>query len=141
MKQLPKIAIVGRPNVGKSALFNAIINKRVAIVDEEEGVTRDRIYGTAELFGQTFHVIDTGGMLSKSDRFANEVTEQAKIAIDESDAIIQVVDGALVLKLLIMKFLKLFGGQKKELFLLLTRWIMNTSKRNSMNSLSLAFNL
>ncbi len=92
-RHLPKIALVGRPNVGKSALFNAIIKRPVAIVDEEEGVTRDRLYGRSELFGNHFEIIDTGGLLGKTDTFFREITEQTEIAIEEADGIILVVDG------------------------------------------------
>jgi len=60
--QLPKLAIVGRPNVGKSALFNRLCNQRISIVDEAEGVTRDRLYAKADFFGRPFEVIDTGGI-------------------------------------------------------------------------------
>ncbi len=92
-RYLPKIALVGRPNVGKSALFNAIIKRPVAIVDEEEGITRDRLYGTSEFFGREFEVIDTGGLLGKDDVFHKEITQQTEIAIEEADGIILVVDG------------------------------------------------
>ncbi|MBM3184586.1 MAG: ribosome biogenesis GTPase Der [Chlamydiae bacterium] len=89
-----KIAIVGRPNVGKSALFNRICQKRLSIVDEAEGITRDRIYAEADLFGRPFLLIDTGGIdLSGSLPFAEEVKRQAEIAIKEADAIFFVVDG------------------------------------------------
>jgi GTP-binding protein len=91
---LPKIAIVGRPNVGKSALFNRICQKRISIVDEEEGITRDRLYAEADLFGRPFLLIDTGGIdLSGKIPFAEEVKQQAEMAIVEADAIILVVDG------------------------------------------------
>ena len=93
MSHLPKIAIIGRPNVGKSALFNCMVKKRLSIVDEEEGVTRDRLYGISDLFGRPFEVIDTGGMLSTDPLFGEEITRQAEIAIEEADGIIQVVDG------------------------------------------------
>jgi GTP-binding protein len=93
MSHLPKIAIIGRPNVGKSALFNCMVKKRLSIVDEEEGVTRDRLYGISDLFGRPFEVIDTGGMLSSDPLFGEEITRQAEIAIEEADGIIQVVDG------------------------------------------------
>ena len=93
MSRLPKIAIVGRPNVGKSALFNSICKKRIAIVDEAEGITRDRLYWDTDLFGRPFRIIDTGGIdaRSKAD-FNEEVKRQAEIAIEEADAIIMVVD-------------------------------------------------
>lgn len=91
---LPKIAIVGRPNVGKSALFNRICQKRLSIVDEAEGITRDRLYAQADLFGQPFLLIDTGGIdLSGKIPFAQEVRRQAESAIEEADAILFVVDG------------------------------------------------
>lgn len=93
MTHLPKLAIVGRPNVGKSALFNRICKKRIAIVDEAEGVTRDRLYAEGEIFGFRFEVIDTGGINTHSKALFNEeIKRQAEIAIEEADAIIQVVD-------------------------------------------------
>jgi GTP-binding protein len=90
----PKIAIVGRPNVGKSALFNRICQKRLSIVDEQEGITRDRLYAEAEAFGRQFILIDTGGV-DPSDKmpFNQEIRRQAGIAIKEADAVILVVDG------------------------------------------------
>jgi len=91
---LPKLAIVGRPNVGKSALFNRICGKRLSIVDEAEGITRDRLYAEADLFGRPFLLIDTGGIdLSGKILFAEEVKRQAEAAIEEADAILFVVDG------------------------------------------------
>jgi GTP-binding protein len=93
MTYLPKLAIVGRPNVGKSALFNRICKERIAIVDEAEGITRDRLYAEGELFGLRFQVIDTGGINAHSDAvFNEEIKRQAEIAIEEADTIIQVVD-------------------------------------------------
>jgi GTP-binding protein len=92
----PKIALVGRPNVGKSALFNRICQKRISIVDEQEGITRDRLYAESEIFGRKFTLIDTGGIdASETMPFNKEIRVQAKIAIDEADAIILVVDGQL----------------------------------------------
>jgi GTP-binding protein len=91
---LPKIAIVGRPNVGKSALFNRIVGKRISIVDEEEGITRDRLYAEAEVFGRPFLIIDTGGIdFSGKVPFNQEIRQQALFAVQEADAIIFVVDG------------------------------------------------
>lgn len=94
MPHLPKLAIVGRPNVGKSALFNRICKQKIAIVDEAEGVTRDRLYAESDLFGFHFQVIDTGGINPRSKvAFNEEIKRQAEIAIEEADTIIQVVDG------------------------------------------------
>ena len=87
------VAIVGRPNVGKSTLFNRLIQKREAIVDSVSGVTRDRHYGFSFWNGKDFTVIDTGGyMLGGEDNFEKEINDQVMIAIDESDIIIFAVD-------------------------------------------------
>lgn len=93
MSKLPKLAIVGRPNVGKSALFNRICKKKIAIVDEAEGITRDRLYSEAEFFGLPFEIIDTGGIDARSKAMFNEqIKRQAEIAIEEADTIVMVVD-------------------------------------------------
>ncbi len=87
------VAIVGRPNVGKSTLFNRLIQRREAIVDSVAGVTRDRNYGKSEWNGKEFSVIDTGGYVRGSDDvFEGEIRKQVELAIDESDVIIFVVD-------------------------------------------------
>jgi len=89
------IAIVGRPNVGKSTLFNRLIGGRHAIVDDKPGVTRDRNYGTFEWQGKEFTVIDTGGFVPDSRNiFEQAIREQAQYAVDEADAIVLVVDGS-----------------------------------------------
>lgn len=87
------VAIVGRPNVGKSTLFNRLIQRREAIVDSVSGVTRDRNYGKSEWNGKEFSVIDTGGYIKGSDDvFEGEIRKQVELAIDEADVIIFVVD-------------------------------------------------
>jgi GTP-binding protein len=87
------VAIVGRPNVGKSTLFNRLTETRKAIVDEEAGVTRDRHYGKAEWNGRVFSVIDTGGYIKGSDDvFEKEIQKQVELAIDEANLILFVVD-------------------------------------------------
>ncbi len=89
------LAIVGRPNVGKSTLFNRLLEQRKAIVDDESGVTRDRQYGIADWNGKTFNVIDTGGFVKGSDdHFEKEIAKQVLIALDEADAILFMVDAA-----------------------------------------------
>ncbi len=87
------VAIVGRPNVGKSTLFNRLVQRREAIVDAVSGVTRDRNYGKSEWNGRTFSVIDTGGyVLGSDDVFEAEIDKQVELAIDEADVIIFMVD-------------------------------------------------
>ena len=87
------LAIVGRPNVGKSTLFNRLVGMRQAIVDETAGVTRDRHYGRCEWCGTEFSVVDTGGYTSNSDDiFEEEIRKQVTIAVEECDVILFVVD-------------------------------------------------
>jgi len=89
----PLVVIVGRPNVGKSTLFNRLVGKRDAIVDDVSGVTRDRIYGEADWAGKNFRVIDTGGYVPLSeDVFETAIREQVEIAISEADSILFIVD-------------------------------------------------
>lgn len=89
------VAIVGRPNVGKSTLFNRLLEQRKAIVDDISGVTRDRQYGITDWNGKTFNVIDTGGFVPDTeDIFETEIRKQVKIAIDEADVLIFMTDAA-----------------------------------------------
>lgn len=88
------VAIVGRPNVGKSTLFNRIIEERHAIVEGQPGVTRDRLYAKAEWAGKHFQIVDTGGIVPRSeDVFDKAIREQAMLAIEEADVIVFAVDG------------------------------------------------
>lgn len=87
----PTIAIVGRPNVGKSTLFNRIAGERISIVEDKPGVTRDRIYATGEWLGREFSMIDTGGIDLGDEPFMEQIKYQAEIAIDEADVIVLVV--------------------------------------------------
>jgi GTP-binding protein len=90
----PVVAIVGRPNVGKSTIFNRIIGDRLAIVEDKPGVTRDRIYASGEWNGKTFSIVDTGGIeIDAGDEIMRSVRAQAELAIDEADAIVFMVDG------------------------------------------------
>lgn len=86
-------AIIGRPNVGKSSLFNRLIGRRESIVDDAPGVTRDRIYGEAEWRGRSFYVIDTGGILGEESAFSAGIRAHVEAAIEECDAVVMVLDG------------------------------------------------
>ena len=94
----PLVAVVGRPNVGKSTLFNAIVKKRISIVEDIPGVTRDRIYFDAEWLGQEFTMIDTGGIefVDSDNHIFTSMRYQAELAIREADVILYVVDGKVV---------------------------------------------
>ena len=89
----PVVAIVGRPNVGKSTLFNKLIGERLSIVDDTPGVTRDRIYGECEWDGRKFSIVDTGGIEpASSDVILSQMRSQAQLAIDAADVIVLVTD-------------------------------------------------
>ncbi|SMO42185.1 ribosome biogenesis GTPase Der [Melghirimyces algeriensis] len=91
---MPVVAIVGRPNVGKSTLFNRIAGQRIAIVEDKPGITRDRIYSRSDWSGRAFHLIDTGGLeFNKKDEVVEHIRHQAELAIEEADVILFVVDG------------------------------------------------
>ena len=90
----PLLAIVGRPNVGKSTLFNRLVGSRRAIVGDEPGITRDRLYGDSEWRGHAFRVVDTGGIIPEDKNFIpTEILRQARVALEEAAAIVLVVDG------------------------------------------------
>lgn len=91
--RIPTVALVGRPNVGKSTLFNRIAGKRISIIEDTPGVTRDRIYSLATYKDYKFHLIDTGGISLNDDSFSEEIKVQAMLAVDEADVIVFVVDG------------------------------------------------
>ncbi len=118
MSKLPRVALVGRPNVGKSALFNAILGRRIAIVDELEGVTRDRLYARGDFFGKPFEMIDTGGIDSTSKiPFQEEVARQTEIAIQEADFLVMVVDANAGITSIDEKVAKLLLRTKKPVIL------------------------
>ena len=94
--KVPSVAIVGRPNVGKSTIFNKLIGKKVSIIEDTPGVTRDRIYGTVLYNNYKFHLIDTGGIDVSEEDFNDEIIIQANIAIEEAEIILFVVDLSLI---------------------------------------------
>ena len=89
----PTIALVGRPNVGKSSVFNRIMGRKISIIEDTPGITRDRIYGVSSYKDYKFNIIDTGGIDTSDERFNEDIKMQAEIAIDEADVVIFVVDG------------------------------------------------
>lgn len=118
----PLVAIVGRPNVGKSTLFNRIVGKRVSIVNDEPGVTRDRIFAHAEWLSKTFTVIDTGGIdFDRDDEISVGIVKQAKLAIDMADVILFVVDGKTGLTASDKDIVSVLRKSKKKLFLVVNK--------------------
>ena len=90
---LPTVALVGRPNVGKSTLFNKLVGSKVSIIEDTPGVTRDRIYSEVSYKDYRFHLIDTGGIDISLELFNDEIKIQAEIAIEEADVVVFIVDG------------------------------------------------
>lgn len=122
------VAIVGRPNVGKSTLFNRLIGTRQAIVNEESGVTRDRNYGKSFWNGKEFSVIDTGGYVSKSDDiFEEEINKQVILALDEADIILFMVDTEIGVTDLDQNFAKLLRNIDKPVYLVANK--VDTNER------------
>ena len=116
------VAIVGRPNVGKSTLFNRLIGKRQAITDEVSGVTRDRHYGKSTWNGHDFSVIDTGGYVTNSDDvFEEEINKQVMLAIDEADVILFLVDVKSGITDIDENFAKILRRTKKNVFLVVNK--------------------
>ena len=91
--KIPTVALVGKPNVGKSTLFNRIAGKRISIIEDTPGVTRDRIYSLVSYNDHKFHLIDTGGIYLGNEDFNKEIRIQASLAMDEADVIVFIVDG------------------------------------------------
>ncbi len=114
----PLLAIVGRPNVGKSTLFNKLVGSRRAIVGDEPGITRDRLYGNAHWRGRDFRIVDTGGILPEDKDFIpSEIFRQARVALEEAAAIIMVVDGRTELAAPDLELARLLQRTGKPLFL------------------------
>ena len=90
----PLVALIGRPNVGKSTFFNTVCGRRISIVKDMPGVTRDRIYGDAEWCGYAFSIVDTGGLdVKEKTMFQKNITKQAELAVQVADVVVLLVDG------------------------------------------------
>ncbi len=128
---IPTLAIVGRPNVGKSTLFNRIVGSRRAIVGDESGITRDRLYGEAEWRGQRLRVVDTGGIIpDEKDFIPAEVFRQARVALQEAGAIVMVVDGRTELAASDLELARLLLKTGKPLFLAINK--IDTEKQQAL---------
>ncbi|MGD0791532.1 MAG: ribosome biogenesis GTPase Der [Terriglobales bacterium] len=130
-KPSPLVAIVGRPNVGKSTLFNRLTGSRRAIVGDEPGITRDRLYGEAEWRGHEFRVVDTGGIVPEDKEFIpSEIFRQAKVAFEEAAAIVMVVDARTEIAGPDRELARLLARTGKPLFLAVNK--MDTDKQDSL---------
>ena len=124
------IAIVGRPNVGKSTLFNRLIGRRRSIVTDEPGITRDRIYGVTEWEGRAFDVVDTGGIVPGDEtEIPRKIVEQAQVAIDSASLIFLVVDGRTALAAPDQELARLLRRTGKPVFLVVNK--MDSAKQNA----------
>jgi len=127
----PLIAIVGRPNVGKSTLFNRIVGSRRAIVGDEPGITRDRLYGGAEWRGRHLRIVDTGGILpEEKDLIPSEIYRQARVALDQAAAIVMVVDGRSELAGPDLELARLLRKANRPLFLAVNK--VDSDKQSSL---------
>ncbi len=128
---IPTLAIVGRPNVGKSTLFNRIVGSRRAIVGDEPGITRDRLYGDAEWRGRRLRLVDTGGIIPEDrDFIPAEIFRQARVAFDEAAAIVMVVDGRAELAAPDFELVRLLRKTGRPLFLAVNK--VDTIKQQSL---------
>src|ERR1700689_3021654 len=128
---IPTIAIVGRPNVGKSTLFNRIVGSRRAIVGDEPGITRDRLYGDTEWEGRKLRIVDTGGILpEEKDFIPAEIYRQARVALDEAAAIIMVVDGRSELAGPDLELVRLLRKSNRPLFIAVNK--VDSEKQSSL---------
>ena len=135
----PTVAIVGRPNVGKSTIFNRLVGHRVSIVDDSPGITRDRIYAHAEWLGTHFSLIDTGGIDIGNAPFIKQITAQAEIAINEADVIIFMVNGQQDLTAGDDKIAKILYRTKKPVVLAVNKVDNPRIKNGIYNFYSLGF--
>ena len=137
--KIPTVALVGRPNVGKSSLFNRMLRKKISIIENTPGVTRDRIYGVANYKDYKFNLIDTGGIDISTGEFNLEIKMQAEIAIDEADVVIFVVDGKEGLNANDKVVSEILYKSKKKVIVAINKMDSNEYKKNLMDFYELGF--
>ena len=134
--KMPTVALVGRPNVGKSTIFNRLVGERISIIEDTPGVTRDRIYGDVSYLNYKFHLIDTGGIDVSKELFNDEIKIQTSIAIDEADIVVFIVDGKeelnrndFVIRDMLRKankevIIRLIVKKEKIIFIIFMNWVL-----------------
>ena len=139
----PLVAVVGRPNVGKSTLFNAVVKKRISIVEDIPGVTRDRIYFDGEWLGHEFTMIDTGGIEfdDVDNNFFTSMRYQAELAIREADVIIYVVDGKTGIQPQDQEIANILRSSGKPVILAVNKSTVWNRKLTFMSSIALAWGI
>jgi GTP-binding protein len=138
--ELPLIAVCGRPNVGKSTLFNRLTGSRRSIVGDEPGITRDRIYGEIEWMGREARIVDTGGVVPDDEALIpSEIFRQAQVALDEADAIVMVVDGRTELASPDMELARLLLRGGKPVFLAVNKMDTEAMQVQAQNFRRLGF--
>ena len=137
--KIPTVALVGRPNVGKSSLFNRMLRKKISIIENTPGITRDRIYGIANYKDYKFNLIDTGGIDISTGEFNLEIKIQAEIAIDEADVVIFVVDGKEGLNANDKVVSELLYKAKKKVIIAINKMDSKEYKNNLMDFYELGF--
>ena len=137
--KIPTVALVGRPNVGKSSLFNRMLRKKISIIENTPGITRDRIYGVANFKDYKFNLIDTGGIDISTGEFNLEIKMQAEIAIDEADVVIFVVDGKEGLNANDKVVSDILYKSKKKVIVAINKMDSNEYKKNLFDFYELGF--
>ena len=133
------VALLGRPNVGKSTIFNRLVGKKISIIEDTPGITRDRIYGTVTHNGVSFHLIDTGGIDIAEEDFNSDIKGQAELAIDEADIILFVVDGKEGLTSNDFVVRDMLRKSKKEIFVVINKTDSKYYKEHEFDFYELGF--